>query len=582
MSPGLISLLIFAPLVSILLILFLPERFKNWYKYISLATALVILFLSIVLTLNFSNSGKKLAGINNISEFQYVEKVDWIGLKLGNLGKISIDYFIGIDGLSISMVLLSGLVLVLAVLASWNEEKSLKGYHILFLILCSSIIGCFVALDFFLFYLFFELLLLPMYFLIGMWGGPRREYASIKFFLYTLAGSLLILLVMIALCFSVIDPAETAVNMGLAKETSLATPEVVAKVQQLLKQSAIGQDKLVHTFNMIYMMDQANYIPDSILHSLSGMTLCGHSMRLIAFLALIIGFIIKLPSVPFHTWLPDAHVEAPTAISVILAAILLKVGAYGILRVPYSMFPEGGVYFASLIGWVGVVSIIYGAFNALAMRDIKKMIAYSSVSHMGFVLLGIASMTPEGVNGSVFQMFSHGILSALLFLLAGVIYDRTHDRNIDSYRGLASRMPYYTILVTIAFFASLGLPGFSGFIGELFVLLGAFNSSKFNGLLSKWQAAIAAIGILLGAVYYLWTLQKMFFGKFWTRKPHYWAKMTDLTHREFLVLLPLVALTIILGLYPGLLFDLISPAVAKLVDVVLVNGKQNLSQIKLQ
>lgn len=579
MGPGIISLLIFAPLVSILLILFLPESYKNSYKYITLATSLVILSLSIYLTCNFVSNGTTPSGVNTEKEFQFVEKADWIGLSLGSLGKLSIDYFVGVDGLSISMVLLSGFILVIASISSWNEERSLKGYYILFLILCSSIIGCFVALDFFLFYLFFELLLLPMYFLIGMWGGPRREYASIKFFLYTLAGSIFILIVMIALYFSVIDPAETAVTMGLAKDATAITPEIINQVHQLLQSDKIQSSNLVHTFNMIHMMDSANFVPGSALHPLSDLVLFGLPIRLVAFLALLVGFAIKLPSVPFHTWLPDAHVEAPTAISVLLAAILLKVGAYGIIRVPFSMLPDGAVYFASLIGWVGVFSIIYGAFNALAMKDIKKLIAYSSVSHMGFVLLGIASLTPEGVNGAVFQMFSHGILSALLFLLAGVLYDRTHDRKIESYRGLASKMPNYTIIVTIAFFASLGLPGFSGFIGELFVLLGAFNSSKVNGLLSRWQAVVAAAGILLGAVYYLWTLQKMFFGKFWTKEPNYWAKMKDLYSRELLLVLPLVVITIVLGIYPGIFFDLVSPAVAKFVQVVTTAGKQNLSII---
>jgi NADH-quinone oxidoreductase subunit M len=294
-------------------------------------------------------------------------------------------------------------------------------------------------------------------------------------------------------------------------------------------------------------------------------------VRLAVFLALFIGFVIKLPSVPFHTWLPDAHVEAPTPVSVLLAALLLKVGAYGILRVPYSMIPEGAVYFAWFIALLGMISILYGALNALAMKDLKKLIAFSSVSHMGFVLLGIASATPEGVNGAIFQMFSHGILSALLFLIAGVLYDRTHDRLIENYRGLASRMPSYTVIVTITFFASLGLPGFSGFIAELFVLLGAFNSGTVNQLLPQWMAVGAAIGILLGAVYYLWTLQKMFFGKYWTKDLAFWNKLKDADGRELIMMFPLILLTILFGLFPGLFFDYISGSVSRL--VVILNEK---------
>lgn len=578
MTPGLISYLIFIPLVSIILILSLPEKGKKLYKYVTLATSLIIFALSLLLVFQYNHSNAY-NGVNSIREFQYVEKANWITLNLGNLGKLSIDYLVGVDGLSIGMVLLSGLILVVATISSWKEERSTKGYFVLYLILCSSIIGCFVALDFFLFYLFFELLLLPMYFLIGIWGGPRREYASIKFFLYTLAGSIFILIVMIGLYFSVIDPAETAVALGFAKEAGKVSPDVISLVQQLSAAGKVPSSAEVHTFNMVYMMDVKNYIPGSVLHPVSHLEMFGLPIRLIAFLALLIGFAIKLPSVPFHTWLPDAHVEAPTAISVLLAAILLKVGAYGIIRVPYSMFPEGALYFAPLIGWIGVFSIIYGAFNAMAMKDLKKLIAYSSVSHMGFVLLGIASLTPEGVNGAIFQMFSHGILSALLFLIAGVIYDRTHDRAIENYRGLASRMPNYTIIVTIAFFASLGLPGFSGFIGELFVLLGAFNSGSTNGLLPKWSAVVAAVGLLLGAVYYLWTLQKMFFGKFWTKEDLYWTKMKDINAREYLMLIPLVILAIVLGIFPSLYFDLITGSVGKFVEFVSEAGRENLTII---
>jgi NADH-quinone oxidoreductase subunit M len=289
--------------------------------------------------------------------------------------------------------------------------------------------------------------------------------------------------------------------------------------------------------------------------------ICSWDVRMLAFLALLIGFAIKLPVVPLHTWLPDAHVEAPTPVSVVLAGILLKVGAYGILRCAYGIFPDGAIHFSWYIGFAGVISILYGGFNALAMADLKKMIAYSSVSHMGFVLLGIASLTSEGMNGSIFQMFSHGILSSLLFA-------------IDYYRGLAIKMPVYTTVVTVAFFASLGLPGFSGFIGELFILLGAFDSFGVNGLLPRWMAIVSTLGILISAAYFLWTLQKMFFGKF-SLSPNLKSDLVldDLNVREKMMLVPLVFIAIGLGLFPGLLFGKISLSVSQFAAYVLDAGK---------
>jgi len=575
MDLSLLTFLIFIPLAAILIVLFIPNKMSYLYKYITIAATFFQLIVSFLLLSQFSFGKDSPKGVNAEGEFQLVEKLNWIDIDLGTMGKLSIDYFLGVDGLSIGMVLLSAFVLFIGAISSWNIEKNLKGYHVLYLFLATSIVGCFVALDFFLFYLFFELLLLPMFFLIGLWGGERREYASIKFFLYTLAGSIFILIVMIGLYFSVIDPAETAVAAGLVNDASQVNSQVIGNIQQLLADGKINDSDKVHTFNMLCMMDIKNYVPGSIFHTASGILFFGNSVRILAFLLLFIGFVIKLPSVPFHTWLPDAHVEAPTPISVLLAALLLKVGAYGIIRIAYSIFPEGALHFAWLIGLVGVVSIIYGAFNALAMKDIKKLIAYSSVSHMGFVLLGIASVTVEGINGALFQMFSHGILSALLFLIAGVLYDRTSDRLIDNYRGLASRMPNYTVVVTIAFFASLGLPGFSGFIAELFVLLGAFNSE----LLPRWMAILATSGILLGAVYYLWTLQRMFFGKFWARNMIHWTKLKDLDTRELIMFAPLVLITIVFGLFPGLFFDLVSPSASKFVELIIDAGKSNLDLI---
>jgi NADH-quinone oxidoreductase subunit M len=546
-----LSLLILLPIISIFILMALPMRNYYLLRIITIGTTAIQLIISVILFFLYK-PGK---GI------QFVEQYNWIEMDLGSAGKLTAQYFIGIDGINVSMILLTGIVMFVGAIASWKIVENRKGYFSLYLLLCSTIYGCFLSLDFLLFFIFFEFMLLPMYFLIGIWGGPRREYASIKFFLYTLLGSIFILVVMIGLYVSVVDPSASAIAAGIKE---------VSTFKMQLASGTIDKTNLVHTFNMLLMKDASNYIPGSVLHQLSSYTLWGYSARAIAFLALIIGFAIKLPAVPFHTWLPDAHVEAPTPISVVLAGVLLKIGGYGMIRIAYPIFPEGAIQFAYFIGLVGLVSIVYGGLNALAMKDLKKMIAYSSVSHMGFVLLGMASLTVEGMNGAMYQMFSHGLLASLLFLVAGILYDRTHDRMIENYRGLAVKMPIFTAVVIISFFASFGLPGFSGFIAELFILLGAFNSEFVNGLLPKWMAIAATSGILLGAVYYLWTLQRMFFGKFWIRTGITWKEgLYDLDTREKIITLPLAALAVVFGIFPHLILDVISIDMKDLVKSIL-------------
>lgn len=524
----LLTYLIFLPIAAALLAIFIPAENKKTFRIITVGAS--VLQLSVLVLI---------AGQTNpeFSSFQLIEKISWFSIDLGSWGIIQAEYFLGLDGMSFSMVVLTVLVMLIATISSWTIEKNVKGYFILLLILNGAIVGTFTALDFLLFYLFFEFMLLPMYFLIGIWGGPKREYASIKFLLYTLFGSLLILIVLIGLVISTQAPA--------------------------------SGDTVVHTFNLLHMSDPANYVFGSILHPDEAWMIGSHTARWWAFILLFVGFAIKLPAVPVHTWLPDAHVEAPTPISVILAALLLKVGAYGLLRIAYPIFPDAAVELSRLVAWVGVISIIYGALNALASKDLKRMIAYSSVSHMGFVLLGLASLTVEGVSGAVYQMFSHGFISAMLFLLAGVLYDRTNDRIINNYSGLASRMPMFFAFVLMAFFASLGLPGFSGFIAELMILLGALSSGSTNHLIKEGFAVAAAVGLILGAAYYLWTLQRMFFGPFHVKAQIRTEQLIDLDKREFGMLLSLTLLILIFGLFPQILLDYINPFAQRLSESVI-------------
>ncbi|MEX0648984.1 MAG: NADH-quinone oxidoreductase subunit M [Balneolaceae bacterium] len=514
---GILTWIVFLPIAGMVIVLLLPDHNRQAIRW----TAAVVTGAQVILAgILYGTFDRSMTGINNADSFQFIEQFNWISVEaVPWFGKIEINYFLGIDGLSILMIILSSIIGLVGVISSWNIEKMTKGYFALYLLLLTGMMGVFVSLDFFLFFIFWEVMLLPMYFLIGIWGGPRREYAAIKFFLYTFAGGVLMLLVMLALYFSVayVNPA--------------------------------GES--VHTFNLLHMMNPDYYVDGSILSGVDT------TWRYVAWLALFISFAIKIPLFPFHTWLPDAHVEAPTPISVILAGVLLKLGTYGLLRISFPVFPDGTNYFMFLMAILGMISIIYGAFCAMAQDDFKKLIAYSSISHMGIVVLGIAAMNTQGMVGGVLQMFNHGIITAVLFLAVGVLYDRTHTRGLNDFGGIATQMPRYTGIAMIGMFAALGLPGFNGFVSELFSFLGAFEAFR-------WVTIISVSGIILTAGYILWTVQRVYLGAL----PEKHKNLKDLTLREMFAFIPLIILIVLLGIYPAPAIELMNVSLSHLVEIV--------------
>jgi len=486
MTFPILSVTVFLPLVGGLVVLLLPGRRINAIRAVAVAASGLALAASVWALVKFNPA------VVGLGAMQFEELHQWIP-------SVNIFYHLGLDGLSMPLFILTTLLSFLAAIASFSIRERVKEYFALYLLLETGMLGVFVSLDLVLFYFFWEVMLVPMYFLIGMWGGERREYAAIKFFLYTLVGSVVMLLGILALYFT-------------------ANP---------------------HTFGMIELARQ------------QGTFL--HAFQLVVFLAFYVGFAIKIPVFPFHTWLPDAHVEAPTAISVLLAGVLLKMGGYGLLRISYPILPQGAHWFALPLAILGVINIVYGSLVAMAQKDLKKLIAYSSVGHMGFVLLGVAAMTPTGLNGAMMQMFNHGIITGALFLLVGVLYDRAHTREIEAFGGLAVRVPVYVGIMSFTMFASLGLPGLSGFVSEFLSLAGAYPVFPI-------LVIISGAGIVITAAYFLWTIRRMFLG---TLNPR-WEKLSDINFRELVTVVPLMLLMVLIGVYPAIIIKLMNPALTEL------------------
>ncbi len=506
MTDHLLSLMTFFPLLGMLILLFIPKENGGVLKGFTLVVTLVTFAFSLPLAFNdvFKTS----------AAMQYTEFVPWISI--GDY--FQMNYNVGIDGISLWLVLLTTFIMPIAVLSTWNAvEKNVKGFMALALLLETAMLGAFISLDLFLFYIFWELMLIPMYFMIGIWGGGRRIYAAVKFFIYTAVGSLLMLVAIIFVYYQAVQSGADINGFSIADFYQLS---LAPELQTWL------------------------------------------------FLAFAFSFAIKVPMFPLHTWLPDAHTEAPTAGSVILAAILLKMGTYGYVRFAMPLFPDALQQFMPLLATLAVVGIIYGALVAMMQDDVKKLVAYSSVSHLGFVMLGVFALNLQGLSGGMLQMINHGISTGALFLIVGFIYERRHTRLIAEFGGLAKQMPIFATIFMIVTFSSIGLPGTNGFVGEFLALLGAFESEL------RWYAVISTTGVIFAAVYMLWMFQRVMFGEI--KNPAN-EKLKDLSAREIALMLPLLLFVFWIGVYPNTFFDKMTPSLEQLIDQV--KSKQQVAKV---
>jgi NADH-quinone oxidoreductase subunit M len=485
MDKLLLSLVTFLPVLGIPL-LWLSKDVKV-QRWVGVGVSFACMVLSLLIWWRFDPET-----VGALGTTPFAVQAPWI-----SVGAFEINYFMDVDGISVFLVALTGILGFVAAVSAYGVKERVRGFYAMYLLLLTGMFGTFVSMDLFLFYVFWELMLLPMYFLIGMWGGPKREFAAIKFFVYTLVGSVLMLGAFLAVYF----------QLG-----TFSVPEILAR--------------------------QAEIFPGDV------------TLRMVLFVALFVGFAIKVPVFPFHTWLPLAHVEAPTPISVILAGVLLKMGAYGMIRMAFPWFPDAVVAAWPWLATLAVVSIIYGALVAMAQTDWKKLVAYSSVSHMGYVLLGLAALTPASVNGAVLQLFSHGLLSGMMFLLVGVMYDQVHHRDLNRFGGLMKTLPKYSFIAMVGFFGALGLPGMSGFVAEMAVFFGAFQSALPN---AKTFTIVGTVGIVLGAAYILIMIQKVFLGTPRERPAH---PLHEPKGWQWVSLVPLALLAVWFGVMPNTAFKL--------------------------
>jgi NADH-quinone oxidoreductase subunit M len=500
-----LTIVAFLPLAGAIALMFFNKESKGAIRLWTNLVGLVGFLVSVPLFFWFDYD---ISG-----EMQFAERVPWIDA-------LGVEYSVGIDGISLLLVLLTTMLGSIAILSSWESiQDRTKEYYIFLLMLQTGMLGVFISLDFFMFYVFWEVMLVPMYFLIGVWGGPRKLYAAIKFFLYTLVGSVLLLLGILSLYFQY--------------------PAIAAAVPEIANQFGTG-----YTFDILAFQAMGQYL--------------SFDVQWWVFLAFFVGFAIKVPMFPFHTWLPDAHVQAPTAGSVILAGVLLKMGTYGFVRFSLPILPEAAVHFVPHMITLAIIAIIYGALVAMMQKDMKSLVAYSSVSHMGFIMLGMFALNPNGLNGSILQQINHGISTGALFLIVGIIYDRRHTREISEFGGLSTIMPVYATVFLIMTMSSIGLPLLNGFIGEFAILQGALQENL-------WWAVAGASGIVLGAAYMLWLYQRTMFGKLDNPANE---KLPDMNLREFVTLAPLIVMAFWIGIYPAPFFKALDGPVNKIVESV--------------